>query len=239
MASKQFKIDDQITVNIYKRKTNRNLRLSISSSGEIRVSMPLWAPYSTGLTFVKSKLDWIKSQYRTPTLLNQKQLVGKAHHIIFISKPTNKITGRIVSNEIRISHPNTKSIFDIDIQNSAKNTSIRALRLQAEQLLPKRLEELASLHDYQYKSVSIKRLKSRWGSCDQKRNIVFNLFLIQLPWELIDYVIIHEMVHTKIMRHGPDFWLAMADELPNLKVLKSQIKKYHPILHGSSSPYVA
>lgn len=239
MASKQFLIDDQITVKIYKRKSSRNLRLSISSTGEIRVSIPLWAPYSSGIVFAKSKLEWIKSQQRAPNLLTHNQPVGKAHHLTFIPTTTTKVTGRIVDNEIRVTHPDNVDETSDKVQEAASRASIRALRSQAERLLPQRLAELASLHGYKYRSVSIKKLKSRWGSCDQKSNIVLNLYLVQLPWECIDYVLVHELVHTVVMRHGPDFWETMQQELPNLKALKTQIKKYQPILHGSSSANVA
>lgn len=239
MASKQFLIDDHLTVRIYKRKSSRNLRLSINSTGEVRVSIPIWAPYSSGLTFAKSKYEWIKSQKRTPKLLINKQSIGKAHHLVFIPTTSIKISSRVVDNEIRVNHPINVDASDETVQASANKASIKALRTQAEQLLPRRLSELALLHGYQYRSVSIKRLKSRWGSCDQKSNIVLNLYLIQLPWELIDYVLVHELVHTKVMRHGPDFWRAMQLEIPNLKSLKSKIKKYHPILHGSLSEDVA
>ena len=233
MASKQFLIDDHITVKIYKRKSSRNLRLSISSTGEIRVSIPLWAPYSSGITFAKSKLDWIKSQKHEPNVLIHNQPIGKAHHLVFIPAITTKVIGRVVDNEIRVTHPDNLDETNNKVQEAASKASVRALRSQAERLLPQRLAELASLHGYNYQSVSVKRLKSRWGSCDQKSNIILNLYLVQLPWELIDYVLIHELVHTKVMRHGPDFWEVMQRELPNLKSLKTQIKKYQPILHGS------
>lgn len=239
MSSKQFTIDDQITVKIYKRKSSRNIRLSISSTGEIRVSIPIWAPYNSGLIFAKSKLDWIKSQKREPVFLTNNQSVGKAHHLIFIPSTSTKIASRIVGNEIRITHPKSLNPTDVTIQNIADKASVRALRVQAEQLLPRRLAEIASIRGYKYRSVSIKRLKSRWGSCDQKTNIILNLYLVQLPWECIDYVLIHELVHTKVMRHGPDFWAVMQNEIPNLKSLKAQIKKYQPILHGSTSADVA
>lgn len=239
MAFKQFLLDDQVTVKIYKRKSNRNLRLSIGSSGEVRVSMPLWAPYSSGIVFAKSKLTWIKSQQKQPNLLIHNQSVGKAHHLVFIPNKDSKLSGRIVDNEIRIKHPEQLDTSHDLVQAAATKTSIKALRSQAVQLLPRRLSELSMQHGFEYHNVTIKKLKSRWGSCDQKSNIVLNLYLVQLPWELIDYVLIHELVHTKVMRHGSDFWEVMQHEIPNLKSVKAQIKIYQPVLHGSTSADVA
>lgn len=239
MAYKQFQIDDITAVTIYKRKSSKSLRLSIGSSGEVKVSIPLWVPYSAGLTFAKSKIDWIKSQKRPINLLVNNQSIGKAHHLVFVPSNTDKLSSRIVGSQVRVIHPENTAISEPLVQKSATTASVRALRSQAEQLLPQRLANLASVHGYQYKSVSVKRLKSRWGSCDQKGNIVLNIFLMQLPWECIDYVLIHELVHTKVMRHGPDFWQVMKQEIPNLDKLKSQIRSYQPILHGSAEAIVA
>ncbi len=107
------------------------------------------------------------------------------------------------------------------------------MRAQAEQLLPQRLEALASEHGFEYKDVAIKQLKSRWGSCDQQKHIVFNLFLMQLPWELIDYVILHELTHTRHLHHGPKFWGDMESILPRLKVYRRAMRSHQPVLLGS------
>ena len=116
------------------------------------------------------------------------------------------------------------------MQKAAHDACIKALRKQAEQLLPGRLSNLADRHGFAYGSVQIKHLKSRWGSCDHERNITLNLFLMQLPWELIDYVLLHELTHTQIMRHGPDFWNAMRRVLPNLQAIRKQMRLHHPVL---------
>jgi predicted metal-dependent hydrolase len=77
-------------------------------------------------------------------------------------------------------------------------------------------------------------MKSRWGSCDQHRNIVLNLFLIQLPWEQIDYVLLHELTHTEVLRHGPDFWRAMERVLSDVKQLRKAVRSAQPRVHDSN-----
>ncbi len=242
MAFKQFALDERTTITIYKRRASRSLRLSIAPNGEVRVSIPAWAPYSAGLQFARSRHDWItkQAQNHITNLLAAGQAVGKAHHLHFIASPqAKKTTSRVLTTEITVTHPTTLTVNDPTVQKVADAACIRALRGQAEQLLPQRLAQLARIHDLDYKSISIKRLKSRWGSCDQQRNIVLNLFLMQLPWECIDYVLIHELVHTKVMRHGPDFWQAMAEELPAVAQLRKQMRAYQPVLHGSPATAVA
>jgi hypothetical protein len=114
------------------------------------------------------------------------------------------------------------------VQKAARSVSIRALRREAEELLPQRLQSLAKAHDFTYGSVAIRQLKGRWGSCSQHSDITLNLFLMQLPWELIDYVILHELTHTKVMRHGPPFWSELEKYAPNARQLRKAILTHRP-----------
>lgn len=235
MAYKQFALDERTSITIYKRKTSRSLRLSITADGKIKVSIPAWAPYHAGLKFAESKRDWIAAQKRPDKQLIQGQTIGKAHRLKFVTASgANRITSRIKNNEVTVTYSVGMKTSDPEVQRVADAAGIRALRRQAETLLPQRLDSLASRHGFTYRSVSIKQMKSRWGSCDQHRNIVLNLFLMQLPWDCIDYVLLHELTHTKVLKHGPTFWSAMSEVMPNVIELRKRMKDHHPILHSSA-----
>ncbi|HTB48710.1 MAG TPA: SprT family zinc-dependent metalloprotease [Verrucomicrobiae bacterium] len=231
MPSKQFALDDQI-VTIYKRKSNRSLRLSVTADGRVRVSIPTWAPYSAGLKFARSREQWIRAQRPEPLQLKNGQAVGKAHHLRFApsSVPAAKVTSRVYPTEIVVSYPAAMPTSDAAVQQVAEAAGIRALRRQAEHLLPQRLAGLAAAHNFSYGEVRIKHLKSRWGSCDHNGTIVLNLFLMQLPWDCIDYVLLHELTHTRVLRHGPPFWEAMQSVLPDMARLRKAIRAYQPAL---------
>jgi hypothetical protein len=233
MPNKDFILDGDLPITVYKRKASRNLRLSVGSSGQIRVSIPAWAPYSTGLDFARARQAWIRDQHKPVRLLSDGQAVGKAHHLRFVAKPAaSKATSRVYDTAIIINYPADRGLDDPEVQRVAREAAVRALRAQAEQLLPQRLASLAATHGFSYSSVQVKRLKSRWGSCDHHSNIVLNLFLMQLPWELIDYVLLHELTHTNVLRHGPDFWQAMETVLPNVKTVKKTMRDYQPVLNA-------
>lgn len=224
-------LDGDVPVNVYKLRTSRSLRLSINAAGEVRVSIPSWAPYSAGLNFAKSRHSWIVSQRDAGQSLVDGQPIGKAHHLRFTPKPgVAKPSSRLSAGTVLVTYPPELEPGNPAVQKVAREGSIRALRGQAEQLLPQRLASLAEAHDFNYSSVSIKRLKSRWGSCDQNKAIVLNLFLMQLPWEYIDYVLLHELVHTRIMRHDPDFWRAMEELRPDTASLRKRLREHRPVL---------
>ncbi len=235
MAMKAVQIElptGVVTAKLYKRRGSRSIRLSVSPDGEVRVNLPYWIPYSAGVQFARSRGAWITEQLEIlPKNLKHGQLIGKSHRIYFepnekVSKPSSRVT----ISAIRVSHPFVESNAEPHIQAVAVRAATRALRLQAEAALPDRLGELAKQHGFSYRSVQVKQLRGRWGSCDQDKNIVLNLFLMELPWELIDYVLLHELTHTEILRHGPDFWSAMTRREPNSQAHRQAMRAYRPVV---------
>jgi predicted metal-dependent hydrolase len=233
MATKQIEIPSIGPVTLFKRRGNRSLRLSISADGEVRVSLPMWVPYKAGEQFVISKARWIaenRTQHET-LVLKHGHGIGKAHRLSFEPQTmATKVNARIVENEVRILYPIAQATHDREVQAAAHKASIRALRKEAAALLPQRLEALANQTGYQYADVGVKQLKSRWGSCNSNREITLNLYLMQLPWHLIDYVLVHELVHTKVMQHGTPFWAEMEKFMPDAKQLRKQMSAYRPTL---------
>lgn len=232
MAFKEFQLPDIGAVTVYKRKGANNLRLSVKADGSIRVTIPTWTPYAAGVSFASSRRAWIQSHRRPPVpVLVSGQLIGKSHRLQFVAKPKiTAVSTRLRQTEIVISYPIAVPHDDAKLQQAAAKASIRALRTQASRLLPIRLQELAAKHGFSYKTVSIKLLKTRWGSCDQDKNIVLNLYLMKLPWQLIDYVILHELTHTQVLQHGPKFWAAMARVEPNVQQLRKAMHEHQPTL---------
>lgn len=230
MSVKTVEIDGIGAVSLYKRKGSRTLRLSISHTGQVRVTLPSWAPYSSAVTFAKAKSEWIKAQLPEVVLIPQAHPVGKAHHIHFDLGVGKAVTTRIHGNQARVLLPPGVRWDSREAQEAVQNVALRVLKKEAAQLLPFRLKSLAERHGYSYKSVAIKRLSGRWGSCTDQKDIVLNCYLMQLPWELIDYVLLHELAHTRIMRHGPPFWEEIAQHMPDVSQKRRAIKQHKPTL---------
>jgi len=232
MAFKQFHVDSIGQITVYKRRGARSLRLSIRHDGSLRVTVPPWMPYAAGVEFARSRQSWI-AEHAVPAAeaIAEGQLIGKSHRVHFKrSAEASRTTTRLKGTEIIITYPAGLEASDPDVQAAAGRAALRALKTQAEHLLPIRLRELAREHGFNYRAVGVKQLKTRWGSCDSGRNITLNIFLMQLPWELIDYVLLHELNHTRIMKHGPEFWEAMTALDERSQRLRKDIRAYKPAL---------
>lgn len=230
MSVKTIELEGIGTVSIYKRRGLKSMRLSVTNRGQIRLTVPTYVPYQAALAFARSKQEWLleHAQKRRSTLVNA-QPIGKRHTLHFIinfqiDAPQTRVKG----GKVLVNYPASMNSETEAVQAAATRACIRALRDEAEALLPGRVAEVAGKTDFQYKSVVIKKLSGRWGSCDQDHNIVLNLFLMQLPWELIDYVILHELVHTKHLNHGEDFWAEFLRWQPTAKQLRKQIRSHQP-----------
>ena len=230
MSSRQFALPDGINVEIVKRSSSRNLRLTISNDGRVRVSIPKWAAYKTGYDFALSKLDWIKKSKPSKDNLINGQAIGKSHHLVLMQADVQKISTRVKGSEAVVAYPRGLASESPEVQKAASLVSKRALKKQAENLLPQRLKQLAADYGYNYSSVRVKPLKSRWGSCDYEKNIILNIYLMLLPWDLIDYVCLHELSHTVVMKHGEDFWLEVGKSRPNHKQLRKELRSYRAII---------
>jgi predicted metal-dependent hydrolase len=232
MSLKKIHLAGIGAVTLYKRRGNRNLRLRIDHDGQVRVTQPYWLPYKVGEQFAVSKSQWIAAQRGQQAIvpLGQGHMVGK-HRLIFVaSAQATKVTTRLVDYEVRITHPHTYTATDPTVQLAAQKASLRALRREAVAVLPPRLKELSLKTGLAYTNVTIKQLKSRWGSCSSRQEITLNLFLVQLPPHLIDYVLVHELTHTKVMQHGAPFWEEMERHLPEAKRLRKYMRAYQPAL---------
>jgi len=82
----------------------------------------------------------------------------------------------------------------------------RRLRQQAVRDLPARLRELARQHGFTVGSVTVRAQRSRWGSCSPTGRISLNWRLVQLPADVADYVLLHELAHLTHLNHSARFW---------------------------------
>jgi len=229
MATKKLVIDGLGEVRLYKRRGARSLRLSVSPKGYIRVTMPVWAPYKSGLNFAKQRSEWIKQQLDTQgtELILDGARVGKSHYVTFKSAGSG-VKSLVKGGQVIISSPFAAE--DERTQAKARLATELALKKESEKLFPQQLDYLATKHGFSYSQLKIRKMSSRWGSCSSKKTITLSTYLVQLPWELIDYVMVHELLHTRHMHHGAQFWADFEAIIPNARKLRKEVNRYKPRL---------
>ena len=93
-----------------------------------------------------------------------------------------------------------------------------------------RVEMLAMKHGFEYNQLKFRVMKTRWGSCSAKNNINLNMLITYLPKHLQDYIILHELVHTRIKNHSNHFWNALDSVVGDAKGMHKELKKNYTLI---------
>ena len=214
-------------VNFRKNRRSKNIKISVKPDKSVHVSFPYFVSAREVTAFVIKNEQWIllqqqKFESRKNIFAEGTVVKTKIYEVRFVQGEEN--SGQRVGNTI------TLKIADFNGEASkqfVENTLTSIYRLEAKKLLPPRLNELAKEHQFHFNKLTIRNNKRNWGSCSSKNNISLNLQMMKLPDELIDYILLHELVHTEIKNHGPGFWKRL-DGITNhrAKELAREVRKY-------------
>jgi predicted metal-dependent hydrolase len=209
----------------------RHISMRVAPNGEIHASMPK----NTPMIFVKSLIKKSRPELRKMIIQSKPEYsytngiqIGKSHTLIIQNSTSEQVSISRHGQQIIVKLPTNKDVNDKDVNEKIRKATIAALRLEAKSYLPKRLSYLADKYNYTYIKTRFSHASSRWGSCSSNGTISLNIALMKLPFELIDYVILHELAHTKQMNHSKDFWNLVSITDPEYKKHKKTLKILNP-----------
>jgi len=214
---KDVSIDGIGRVRFIKSKRSRRLSLRFKYSDELVVTIPHRLSYQTAQDIIMEKADWIiKKMSKAPELKKLKTIFDinttfetKNHRLAIIPDIVNKPKIKIYDGIIKIRYPQESDIRSEEVQKVIRDGIEKALKLEAENWIPFRIQRFSKQHGFKYKDIRFKNAKTRWGSCSHDNNLNFNIHLMTLPEHLIDYVILHELCHTIEKNHSYRFWSLM------------------------------
>lgn len=214
-------------VTFFRNRRSKNMKISVKPDKSVLISFPFFVSEKEVLSFLTKNEAWIRKQQEKAVSLQKNYNEGseiktKLHTVELHQGQTDKVEtiGNVIKIYANDFNSETGRFFLEDILN-------QVYRYEARKLLPPRLKELAVIHGFRCNKVSIRNNKRNWGSCSSRNNISLNLQMMKLPDELIDYILLHELVHTEIKDHSERFWKKL-DELTGGKAreLAREVKKY-------------
>lgn len=215
------------------RARRRSFCITVSQNGKVEVRVPYYASERAAREFVNSKSEWVEKclkknadSFFPPKTESGAEffIAGRPYTLYFYSG------GKPVLSDKNYLYVKISAAREIDVEREKSKAFFKSA---AEIFLPyaeKRTREIADFLGYEYKSVRVGYAKTRWGSCGGDNSIIFSVYLGLLPQDLIDYVILHELTHTKVKNHGRDFWLLVCNVMPDAKEKREKLKKYAPFL---------
>ncbi len=204
------------------RAHRSSISLQITSSGEIIVKAPYLIPSFLINNFLMDKYDWIQKRLQH----------GHAH----TKRKHQYLDGEefmYLGNIVKLRFGNFREISVTDTLNFPQFLSFRVKKelenwymTQAKKLIQNRVVYHAKLMGTTYKKIFFSDTSSKWGSCSPDNTLQFNWRLIMAPILVIDYVVVHELVHTWEKNHGNEFWRLVAQYKPAYKQYRKWLNEH-------------
>lgn len=204
------------------RSKRKTLSLTINENAELIIRAPKRLSIEKIQDFINEKENWINRKKRL--IENQIKDVTSNH---------NKLLYLGNLFPINIEQNASKELFFTGEEFIANSIEPDSLSLSIKKWYKNKFKEIAlprvayfaNKHNLMVNQVRIKNQKTMWGSCSSKNNINLNYLLLMAPMGVIDYVIVHELVHTIHRNHSTDFWNSVESIMPEFQEHKRWLKK--------------
>ncbi len=220
-------------ITVRRSASSGHISLRVAPDGTIHASMPKLAPIFLVKRFIKSSREELRQaikKYHPEYLYENGMQIGKSHTLIVHPTSNSQFSVSIHGQQIIAKIPKDININNQEVTRKIRDATITALRLEAKSYLNGRLLFLANKYGYSFAKTRFSHSSSRWGSCSSSGTISLNIALMKLPFDLIDYVIIHELSHTKHMNHSINFWNQVKIADPDYVKHRKMLKMHNPTI---------
>lgn len=234
MISKKQIISDKDfgKIHFVVRRSARNITMRVKEDG-LHVTTPPYRSITALLEAIapfRERLRNVCSEVKPKPFDLNFSIEAECFRLKLETSPLKNFTVSMRDETVVIACPAHADFTTERVQTLVKNAVMRAMRKKAEEYLPPLVQHWSSLFDLPYNKVTISKARSRWGSCSSKRDISLSFYLMLLPAHLMDYVILHELAHTREMNHGPKFW-ELLNQLTDGKALalRKELRMHRPV----------
>jgi predicted metal-dependent hydrolase len=213
-----------------KYSNRKTLNISVERDRSIIVRAPHYLTADKIDKIVQSKRQWIKEKLnhtqKYPLVTESKEFVsgetlmylGKNYQLHVVDE---EFEGIQFDQRFKISKANQPKANEL-----FKKWYLKQALIKIEPLATKYAKSLG----VQYNQFKTSEMKYRWGSCTPANNIIFNWRIIKAPMYVLEYLVVHELVHLIENNHTPKFWNILSIQVPNYQKAKNWLKKHGNIL---------
>jgi predicted metal-dependent hydrolase len=213
-----------IKLHLIRNRQARRYVLRLRSDGTARITIPRGGTTMEAKRFAEKNAAWLERQMlrlaKRPKL-QQSWFVGT--HIVYRGEHVrleadnsgSALVINFATERLKVKDPNA------DLRPEIEHYLLKV----AQRELPKRVFDLAALHQIALRHVTVRNQRSRWGSCSQHGTVSLNWRLVQTPDFVRDYIILHELAHFRHMNHSQRFWNEVAHLCPGFAQAEQRLKE--------------
>ena len=206
------------------RAKRKSISLIIKNNGDFIVRAPLKSKDEDIYKFINEKANWIIKK-------REEQLNNKITPLTFNQDEKISILGRVYT--ISYSQASRAKLTENELvlpKEKSKEKLISFLKNTAKKYITERVRLISQLFGFNFSSISISSAKTCWGSCGYNNKLHFTYKLMMCPQDVIDYVVLHELCHTKVKNHSKKFWQLVEECNPYYKTHERWLKKNRGII---------
>ena len=208
----------------------RRVRLEVRQQTGLTVIVPRSYPISQLYGLLKSKERWISrnlQRFSNSHSLSARKELKYGDTVPYLGQDLELVKQENHHGESVVLDGN-KLVLSPDLfKNGLLELALEQwYRSKAAKLITEIADKLSSQMGINYKRILIRGQKTRWGSCSRKKNLSFNWKLMMAPEPVVEYVIIHELIHLKEMNHSKRFWELVAQYCPGWREHKKWLKQH-------------
>lgn len=207
------------------RSNRRTVALILERDGSLTVRAPKRTAMRDIQNFIHEKADWIeRSREKLKAIVTvPKKEFADGETFLFLGKDYEL---RLIPHQRQTLHFDSGFTLKASARPRGEAVFTQWYRSQALTIFTERVTYYATLHGFSPKQVKVNSAKTRWGSCSTNGTINFTWRLVMAPIDVIDYVVIHELVHLRIKNHSQKFWQAVAQLCPEYKSHKKWLRDH-------------
>ncbi len=238
VGTRSIVLDGQnITYLIKQSPRARYVRLEVKPQAGLIIIVPRFYHLAHLSGLLREKSKWILTKlarYARLNLVSPRKKLKDGDTILYLGQDLHVcIQQNRERNSVKLKQP--ELIVSIKSAETELNPLLEGwYRKQAEKMIKERAEELCLELAVTYCRISIRKARTRWGSCSPKGNLNFNWKLMMAPEPVINYVIIHELAHLKEMNHSKRFWQLVAQHCPQYQEHRRWLKEHDIELSAES-----
>lgn len=195
---------------LIERRNVKYCRISVAPDERIRVIAPI--DYDVN-KFLDKKKWWIEEKIKEIREIS-KEFDDKRDFLILNGEFYRVVLDGSLKVENETLYASSLKELEMWIRKKLKNEMLEKVRF------------FSRLLGVKYGKVYIRKQKTKWASCSRKGNLSFNIIISALPESLKDYIVIHELAHLKVPKHGRKFWAVVSEYYPNYKEAKRELDRY-------------